>query len=190
MLTALPGRSTLCAEPATLLRDAPHRTWICRLMGPFGGARVLYSCARDRRDLVRWMTGIRDRRSGCARAAACGWLRDLLRSDCSPGVQGYSTAPDRFRPERPRPGGQGGRTKAADPADARNSSNKRMRRGGWRARGFVPGCDESVACNRPLFLPATVENLSELNSTYRHISGRGSRWLPTAEVARRRVGGR
>ena len=31
-------------------------------------------------------------------------------------------------------------------------------------------------CNHP-FSHATVENLSELNSTCRHISGRGSRWL-------------
>ena len=35
----------------------------------------------------------------------------------------------------------------------------------------LPGC-ETGGCNHPF-----CENVSELNSTYRHISGRGSRWL-------------
>ena len=35
----------------------------------------------------------------------------------------------------------------------------------------LPGC-ETGGCNHP-FSGTTVENLSELNSTYRHISGRG-----------------
>ena len=38
-------------------------------------------------------------------------------------------------------------------------------------RTGLPGC-ETGGCNHP-FSHATVENLSELNSTYRHISGRG-----------------
>ena len=50
---------------------------------------------------------------------------------------------------------------------------------GRRSRGRdyhtgLPGC-ETGGCNHP-FSHATVENLSELNSTYRDISGRGLRW--------------
>ena len=166
MLTALPGRSTLCAEPATLLRDAPHRTWICRLMGPFGGPCTVQLCERSPRSGSLWMTGIRDRRSGCARAAACGWLRDLLRSDCScsPGVQGYSTAPDRFRPRGP------GRARGAELRQRTRPTREIARTNGCvGAAGGRAGLYLAVT-NRwrvtDPFSCATVENLSELNSTY------------------------